>query len=106
MLIKLCSAFVGDLDQFLTYRMYMLTKLTRALAMHEAHAKGAERVICKRRDLNALSIADTTRILRASVRRKLVALTAGAGSCADDGLYYRGPAADPDRFFHDLSPLF
>jgi hypothetical protein len=57
--------FAGDINQFLIYQVCMLTKLTRARAMEEAHAKRAERVICKRCDLNALSIADITRIPRA-----------------------------------------
>lgn len=106
-LIKLRGAFDGDLDQFLIYLVFMLAELARVRAMEEAVAKGAERVISKPRGLNALSIADITRIPRESVRRKLVALTAsGRILRGEDGLYYPGPAADLDRFFYDLSPLF
>jgi hypothetical protein len=106
-LIKLRRAFDGDLDQFLIYLVFMLTELARVRAMEEARAKGAERVISRTRGLNALSIADITRIPRESVRRKLAALTASDRVVrGDDGLYYPGPAADLDRFFYDLSPLF
>jgi hypothetical protein len=106
-LIKLRRAFDGDLDQFLIYLVFMLTELARTRAMDEALAKGAERVLSRPRGLNALSIADITRIPRESVRRKLAALGAsGHVRRADDGLYYPGPAADLDRFFYDLSPLF
>jgi hypothetical protein len=106
-LIKLRGAFDGDLDQFLIYLVFMLTELARLRAMEEAVAKGAERVISRPRGLNALSIADITRIPRESVRRKLAALTAaGRIVRGEDGLYYPGPAADLDRFFYDLSPLF
>jgi hypothetical protein len=106
-LIKLRRAFHGDLDQFLIYLVFMLTELARVQAMEEARAKGAKRVASRPRGLNALSIADITRIPRESVRRKLAALTAsGHVARAEDGLYYPGPAADFDRFFFDLSPLF
>ena len=106
-LIKLRRAFDGDLDQFLIYLVFMLTELSRARAMEEALAKGAERVVSRPRGLNALSVADITRIPRESVRRKLVALMAsGHVTRGDDGLDHPGPAADLDRFFYDLSPLF
>jgi hypothetical protein len=106
-LIKLRRAFDGDMDQFLIYLVFMLTELARVRAMEEARAKGAERVTSRTRGLNALSIADITRIPRESVRRKLAALTSsGRIVRGEDGLYYPGPAADLDRFFYDLSPLF
>jgi hypothetical protein len=106
-LIKLREAFGGDLDQFLIYMLFMLTELARLRAIEDASAKGAERVIARSRGLNALSIAEITRIPRESVRRKLAALTAsGRIVRADDGLYYPGPAADFDGFFYELSPLF
>lgn len=106
-LIKLRRTFNGDLDQFLIYLVFMLAELSRARAMEEALAKGAGRVVSRPRGLNALSLADITRIPRESVRRKLAALSAsGHVTRGEDGLYYPGPAADLDRFFYDLSPLF
>ena len=106
-LIKLRRRFDGDLDQFLIYTIFMLTELSRERAAAEARAKGAERVVSRPKGLNTLSLAEITQIPRETVRRKLQALiAAGRVTRGEDGLYYKGPAADLDRFFYDLSPLF
>ncbi len=106
-MVRLRGRYDGDLDQFLLHLVFMLTELHGITAANEAKAKGAERVVVRRRGLNALSLADITRIPRESVRRKLAALEARElVGREEDGLYYLGPASDLDRFFYDLSPLF
>ena len=106
-LINLRRRFDGDLDQFLIYTIFMLTELSRERAAAEARATGAERVVSRPNGLNSLSLAEITQIPRETVRRKLQALiAAGRVTRGEDGLYYPGPAADLDRFFYDLSPLF
>lgn len=106
-MVRLRSRYDGDLDQFLIHLIFMLTELAAVNTANEAKAKGAERVILRRRGLNALSLSDITRIPRESVRRKLGALLdRDLLEREEDGLYYLGPASDLDRFFYDLSPLF
>ncbi len=57
--------------------------------------------------LNALSVAEITRIPRETVRRKLRAMVdQGHILRGEDGLYYPGPATDLDRFFDELNALF
>lgn len=106
-LVKLRVRYDGDLDQFLIHLVFMLSELSGVNAAALAKAKGAQTVIIRRKGLNTLSLADITRIPRESVRRKLAALAErGLVAREDDGLYYLGPAADLDRFFYDLAPLF
>lgn len=106
-LVRLRRRYQGDLDLFLLHLVFMLTELAEANAAAEALAKGAPRVIRRRRGLNMLSLADISRVPKETVRRKLALMVElDLIRREDDGLYYLGPASDLDQFFYDLAPLF
>jgi hypothetical protein len=106
-LARIRTRYDGDLDQFALHLVVVLTELACANAAAEARAKGAERVIVRRRGVNSQSLADISRIPRETVRRKLAAMAdRGLVAREADGLWYPGPASDVDQFFYALSPLF
>jgi len=104
---RLRGRYEGDLDQFALHLVILLTELAQVNAAAEARAKGAERVIVRRKGLNSQSLSDISRIPRETVRRKMAALAErGLVTRQEDGLWYAGPASDVDQFFFALSPLF
>jgi hypothetical protein len=106
-LIRIRGRFQGDLDQYLIYLVFLLTELDQLVAAREAEARGQRARPSSRRGLNALSIAEITRIPRETARRKLHALNASGYLVRDlEGLFYLGDRYGLDQFFHDLSPLF
>lgn len=106
-LSRVRTRYDGDLDQFALHLVVVLTELASANAAAEARAKGAERVVVRRRGLNSQSLADISRIPRETVRRKLAAMASRSLVVREaDGLWYPGPASDVDQFFFTLSPLF
>lgn len=106
-LSKVRARYDGDLDQFALHLVVVLTELASVNAAAEARAKGAERVVVRRRGLNSQSLADISRIPRETVRRKLAAMASRSLVVREsDGLWYPGPASDVDQFFYALSPLF
>ena len=106
-LTRLRGRYRGDLDQFALHLVLMLSELAAANAAGLARAAGATRVVRRTRGLNALSLAEITRIPRESVRRKLAAMAEQGLVVRDaDGLWRLGEASDVDRFFYALSPLF
>jgi hypothetical protein len=106
-LIRIRGRFHGDLDEYLIYLVFLLTELAQVVAAKEAAARGARPRTPSRRGLNALSIADITRIPRETARRKLHALSASGYLVRDgEGLFYLGDVYGLDEFFHDLKPLF
>lgn len=106
-LIRIRGRFQGDLDQYLIYLVFLLTELDQLVAAREAEARGQRPRPVSRRGLNALSIADITRIPRETARRKLHALNASGYLVRDlEGLFYLGDRYGLDQFFHDLRPLF
>lgn len=106
-LVRIRSRFDGDLDQYLIYLIFLLAELSQVVAAGEAAARGASPAAPRRRGMNALSLADITRIPRETTRRKLKALSeAGYLIRGADGLYYLGDRYGVDAFFYDLSPLF
>ena len=106
-LIRIRGRFQGDLDQYLLYLVFLLAELSQQVAAAEAAARGARPPTQKPRGLNALSIADITRVPRETTRRKLQALQEGGYLVrGPDGLYYLGEEYGIDAFFYDLSPLF
>lgn len=106
-LIRIRGRFQGDLDQYLIYLVFLLTELDQLVAAREAEARGLRPRPVSRRGLNALSIADITRIPRETARRKLHALNASGYLVRDlEGLFYLGDRYGLDQFFHDLRPLF
>ena len=106
-LIRIRGRFHGDLDEYLIYLVFLLTELAQVVAANEAAARGARPRSPSRRGLNALSIADITRIPRETARRKLHALAAAGYLVRDgEGLFYLGDIYGLDAFFHDLKPLF
>jgi hypothetical protein len=106
-LIRIRGRFQGDLDQYLIYLVFLLTELDQLVAAREAEARGLHPRPISRRGLNALSIADITRIPRETARRKLHALNASGYLVRDgEGLFYLGDRYGLDQFFHDLRPLF
>lgn len=106
-LIRIRSRFHGDLDEYLIYLVFLLTELAQVVTANEAAARGARPRTPSRRGLNALSIADITRIPRETARRKLHGLNAAGYLVRDgEGLFYLGDIYGLDAFFHDLKPLF
>jgi hypothetical protein len=106
-LARLRGRYDGDLDQFALHLLVILGELASVNAAAEARAKGAERVIVRRRGLNSQSLADISRIPRETVRRKLAAMAERQLVVREeDGLWYPGPVSDVDQFFYALSPLF
>jgi hypothetical protein len=106
-LIRIRSRFGDDLDLYLIYLVFLLAELSRVIAHGEARAAGARTRFEAPRGLNALSIAEITRIPRESARRKLQRLVAlGYVRRAEDGLYFLGDRYGLDAFFCDLKPLF
>lgn len=106
-LVRIRGRFQGDLDQYLIYLVFLLTELAQLVAAREAEARGARPRTSSRRGLNALSIADITRIPRETARRKLHALHASGYLVRDgEGLFYLGDRYGLDEFFADLRPLF
>jgi hypothetical protein len=94
-LVRLRGLFGGDLDRYLIQSVFIHAEMQRGLG-----AGGA-------RGLNALSLAEITRIPRETTRRKLKQL-AGDGflSLGPDGLHYLGGRYAGDRFLGDLAPLY
>lgn len=106
-LVRIRGRFEGDLDQYLIYLVFLLAQLSRTVAANEVVARGGQPMERPPRGLNALSVADITRVPRETARRKLQALAAaGYLRREDDGLYYLGDRYGVDEFFFDLSPLF
>ena len=106
-LIRIRGRFQGDLDQYLLYLVFLLAELSQQIAASEAEARGARPPTQRPRGLNALSIAEITRVPRETTRRKLQALLdRGYLVRGPDGLYYLGEEYGMDAFFFDLSPLF
>jgi hypothetical protein len=106
-LIRIRGRFQGDLDQYLIYLVFLLTELDQLVAAREAEARGLRPRPISRRGLNALSVADITRIPRETARRKLHALNASGYLVRDlEGLFYLGDRYGLDQFFNDLRPLF
>jgi len=106
-LVRIRGRFEGDLDRYLVYLVFLLTELSQQVAQGEAAARGARTVPPRPRGLNALSIAEITRIPRETTRRKLQALQeTGYLLRGPDGLYYLSGKYGVDAFFYDLSPLF
>ena len=102
-LVAMRARFGGDLDQYLIYLIFMLAEQAHQRAARSATAVPPARVA----GLNALSVAEITRIPRETVRRKLRAMVDhGHILRGEDGLYYPGPATDLDRFFDELNALF
>lgn len=106
-LIRIRTRFDGDLDQYLLYLIFLLAELSQTVLRADAAARGDRPPPWARRGMNALSLADITRIPRETARRKLQLLVAhhylerGA-----DGLYYLGDRYSLDEFFAELKPLF
>lgn len=106
-LIRIRGRFEGDLDRYLIYLVFLLADLSRKVAAGEAAARGARTAESGPRGLNALSIAEITRVPRETTRRKLQALVdTGYLVRGQDGLYYLTGLYGVDAFFYDLSPLF
>ncbi len=103
-LVAMRARFGGDLDQYLIYLIFMLAEQAHQRAAHSPAAAGPQHRIA---GLNALSVAEITRIPRETVRRKLRAMVdQGHILRGEDGLYYPGPATDLDQFFDELNALF
>ncbi|MEI9964989.1 MAG: hypothetical protein WDM92_10035 [Caulobacteraceae bacterium] len=101
-LIRLRARFGGDLDQYVIYLIFVLAELSRP-AGHGGRPAAASAP----RGLNALSVAEITRIPRETTRRKLQALVVGGYlRRADDGLHYLDQRYGSDEVFLDLKPLF
>ena len=107
-LVAMRARFGGDLDQYLIYLIFMLAEQAHRRAARSPVAAGPQSRIAGRiAGLNALSVAEITRIPRETVRRKLRAMVdQGHILRGEDGLYYPGPATDLDRFFDELNALF
>lgn len=106
-LIRIRSRFDCDLDQYLLYLIFLLAELSQVVSRTEAEARGGRISPWTRRGMNALSLADITRIPRETARRKLQLLVAGGYLLrGEDGLYYLGEEYGMDAFFADLAPLF
>lgn len=105
-LIRIRGRFEGDLDRYLIYLVFLLAELSQLVAAGEVARRGA-RAAPRPRGLNALSIAEITRVPRETTRRKLQSLIdTGYLVRGADGLYYLGDKYGVDAFFYDLSPLF
>lgn len=106
-LIRVRSRFDCDLDQYLLYLIFLLAELSQIVSRSEAEARGGRISPWTPRGMNALSLADITRIPRETARRKLQLLVAGGYlQRGEDGLYYLGEEYGMDAFFADLAPLF
>jgi hypothetical protein len=106
-LIRIRSRFDCDLDQYLLYLIFLLAELSQIVSRTEAEARGGRISPWTQRGMNALSLADITRIPRETARRKLQLLVAGGYLLrGEDGLYYLGEEYGMDAFFADLAPLF
>jgi hypothetical protein len=106
-LIRIRSRFDGDLDQYLLYLIFLLAELAQITARADAEARGHRPQPSARRGMNALSLADITRIPRETTRRKLQLLVEhGYLTRGETGLYYLGDRYGLDAFFADLRPLF
>lgn len=106
-LVRIRSRFGGDLDLYLIYLVFLLAELSQGIARADAEARGQRPRREGPRGMNALSLADITRIPRESARRKLQLLVAADYlRREEDGLYYLGDGYGLDAFFQDLRPLF
>ena len=107
-LIRIRGRFEGDLDRYLIYLVFLLRRTCRGRwPRASAAGRGARTVESGPRGLNALSIAEITRVPRETTRRKLQALVdTGYLVRGQDGLYYLTGLYGVDAFFYDLSPLF
>jgi hypothetical protein len=106
-LIRIRARFDGDLDQYLLYLIFLLGDLSRVLAAEEAKARGDPLRPSEPRGMNALSLAEITRIPRETARRKLQLLVAdGYLRREGEGLYFLADRYGVDAFFWDLKPLF
>ncbi len=106
-LIRIRARFDGDLDQYLLYLIFLLAELSQVVLRADIAARGGRQPAWTHRGMNALSLADITRIPRETARRKLQSLVADGYLVRDsDGLYYLGDRYGLDAFFSDLRPLF
>lgn len=106
-LIRIRSRFDGDLDQYLLYLIFLLAELSQIAARADAEARGHRPQQSVRRGMNALSLAEITRIPRETARRKLQLLVEHSYlTRGETGLYYLGDRYGLDAFFADLRPLF
>lgn len=102
-LVRARNRFDGDLDQYLLYLIFLLADLSESMSQ----AAQPHRISSRPRGLNALSLADITRIPRESARRKLLALAERGYLVRDaEGLFVLGDQYGLDQFFGDLRPLF
>lgn len=105
MLVRVRDRFDGDLDQYLIHLVFVLAELAEAKAAARARPRGVQARPPGARGLNALSIAEITRIPRETTRRKLKALVRSGRVHRDaDGLYRLGGGLGIDDFLSD--PLF
>jgi hypothetical protein len=103
MLVRVRDRFDGDLDQYLIHLVFVLAELAEAKAA--TRARGPQARPSARGGLNALSIAEITRIPRETTRRKLKALVRSGRLHRDaDGLYRLGGGLGLEDFLSD--PLF
>ena len=106
-LVRIRQRFDGDLDQYLLSQVFLQAELSQSVSRAEAESRGLQDAAWPQRGMNALSLADITRIPRESARRKLQILAAGGYLArGDDGLYYLGLRYSLDAYLADLGPLF
>ncbi|HEY1752255.1 MAG TPA: hypothetical protein VGG29_13430 [Caulobacteraceae bacterium] len=106
-LIRIRARFDGDLDQYLLYLIFLLAELSQTVLRADAAARGERPPLWVRRGMNALSLADITRIPRETARRKLQLLVAHRYlERGEGGLYYLADRYGLDEFFAELKPLF
>jgi hypothetical protein len=105
MLVRVRDRFDGDLDQYLIHLVFVLAELAEAKAPARVRPIGTQVRPSAPRGLNALSIAEITRIPRETTRRKLKALVRSGRVHRDsDGLYRLGGGLGLEDFLAD--PLF
>ena len=105
MLVRVRDRFDGDLDQYLIHLVFVLAELAEAKQATLARSRGPQVRRPAARGLNALSIAEITRIPRETTRRKLKALVRSGHVRRDpDGLYRLGAGLGLEDFLSD--PLF
>ena len=106
-LVRLRQRFEGDLDQYLLAQVFLQAEFSQTLASPGSGSSGDGAATRPRRGMNALSLADITRIPRETARRKLQILAAGGYVArGEDGLYYLGLRYGLDAYLCDLGPLF
>lgn len=99
-LVRSRERFAGDLDQLLIFMVFVDAEASRSLSGNDLARSGP-------RGLNALSVADITRIPRETTRRKLRVLTDGGFlRYGQDCLYYLAQGCGGDEVYADLQKLF